>query len=196
MCNIFVTQNTNFKPQIETAPSSDNFETIKKQLIFTGLDPAGPIFKGNSPESKLQPEDAKLVEVLHSRATDSRPKLGFALGILENVGTRDIYVNGGWQHPYCDQNYIKSPCSHMIPIHLLISINNNEMVDCIAKWKCKGEDDGIPFSPIVLRDIKSASQTQELIDAGCSIINNNELVEIGRLDLDSENDRQEGQRSV
>ena len=90
------------------------------------------------------------MEVLHSSTE------GLKLGILDAVGTRDIYINGGWRHPYCDQNFIESPCSHRIPIDLLILINN-EMVDCVAKWKCMGEN-GAPFNPIALRNIRKVQQ--------------------------------------
>jgi len=59
----------------------------------------------NNPSTKLQPDDAKVVEALHS----GMPLQGWSLqmqisrGIKETLGTRDIYVNGGGVHPACDK---------------------------------------------------------------------------------------------
>ncbi|CAG2101977.1 unnamed protein product, partial [Medioppia subpectinata] len=69
---------------------------------ITGLDPAGPGFKGKPSNDKLSPSDAQFVDVIH---TDAAPLIG--LGITENSGHIDFYPNGGNLHqPGCYINRI------------------------------------------------------------------------------------------
>ena len=73
-------------------------------LPIIALDPAGPIFDGNSPSSKLQPGDARIVEALHSGMPLTQWSIGqMSRGIKEALGTKDIYINGGGVHPACDR---------------------------------------------------------------------------------------------
>ncbi|KAI5639761.1 lipase domain-containing protein [Phthorimaea operculella] len=65
---------------------------------ITGLDPAGPIFGGNS--NALNADDAQYVEAIH---TD-----GGALGIMDPIGQTNFYPNGGRSQPGC----LISTCSH------------------------------------------------------------------------------------
>ncbi|CAF0804017.1 unnamed protein product [Brachionus calyciflorus] len=59
---------------------------------ITGLDPAGPLFKGKPYYSRLDKEDADFVDVIH---TDSE------LGIQDSIGHLDFYPNGGASQAGC-----------------------------------------------------------------------------------------------
>ncbi|CAK1543629.1 unnamed protein product [Leptosia nina] len=63
----------------------------KKPSRLTGLDPAGPCFRGLPAEEKVSPTDADHVDVLHTNID------GF--GIAERLGHVDFYANGGEYQP-------------------------------------------------------------------------------------------------
>lgn len=59
---------------------------------ITGLDPASPLFEGYPVNVRLDPSDAKFVDVIHSNGD------GFirgGLGVYEPMGSVDFYPNGG-----------------------------------------------------------------------------------------------------
>ncbi|XP_030899569.2 lipase member H isoform X2 [Melopsittacus undulatus] len=60
---------------------------------ITGLDPAGPLYRGKPPSERLDPTDAQFVDVVHSD-TDG-------LGYREALGHIDFYPNGGTDQPGC-----------------------------------------------------------------------------------------------
>ncbi|XP_065495854.1 lipase member H isoform X2 [Caloenas nicobarica] len=60
---------------------------------ITGLDPAGPLYRGKPPSERLDPTDAQFVDVIHSD-TDG-------LGYTEALGHIDFYPNGGTDQPGC-----------------------------------------------------------------------------------------------
>lgn len=70
---------------------------------ITGFDPAGPLFEGlKFPAARLWHTDAKFVEAIHTDAHRSENSiLGF--GMYENCGHVDIYPNGGFNQPGCNQ---------------------------------------------------------------------------------------------
>ena len=72
-------------------------ESGKKIGRITGLDVAAPLFevpRKRSADSRLSPDDADFVDVIHTNA-------GF-LGVSEAIGTADFYVeNGGPLQPGC-----------------------------------------------------------------------------------------------
>ncbi|PIO25397.1 hypothetical protein AB205_0116960, partial [Aquarana catesbeiana] len=69
---------------------------------ITGLDPAEPYFQNTPIEVRLDPSDAKLVDVIHTDAGPLIPTLGF--GMSQYVGHLDFFPNGGIHMPGCPQN--------------------------------------------------------------------------------------------
>uniref|UniRef100_A0A8C0HMA7 Triacylglycerol lipase n=1 Tax=Buteo japonicus TaxID=224669 RepID=A0A8C0HMA7_9AVES len=61
---------------------------------ITGLDPAGPLFQYTPTTVRLDPSDAKFVDIIHTHA---------APGILQTCGHLDFYPNGGKKMPGCKQ---------------------------------------------------------------------------------------------
>ncbi|XP_045158432.1 inactive pancreatic lipase-related protein 1-like [Mercenaria mercenaria] len=75
---------------------------------ITGLDPAGLAFGGKSPEVRLDPTDAKFVDVIH---TDGHPIRTLGLGSSTPMGHADFYPNGGKNQPGC-----KAPGKHLFKL--------------------------------------------------------------------------------
>ncbi|XP_072491075.1 lipoprotein lipase isoform X1 [Notamacropus eugenii] len=111
--------------------------TNRKVNRITGLDPAGPNFEYAEATSRLSPDDADFVDVLH---TFTRGSPGRSIGIQKPVGHVDIYPNGGFFQPGCNLfdaiNQIATKglgdmdqlvkCSHERSIHLFIDSLLNE----------------------------------------------------------------------
>ncbi|KAJ7325233.1 hypothetical protein JRQ81_018253 [Phrynocephalus forsythii] len=78
----------------------------RKQGInrITGLDPAGPLFHDTSAEVRLDPSDAKFVDVIHTNI--GRLLFEFATGIIQPCGHFDFYPNGGKIMPGCKEKYL------------------------------------------------------------------------------------------
>ncbi|XP_071608129.1 lipase member H isoform X2 [Heliangelus exortis] len=60
---------------------------------ITGLDPAGPLYRGQPPSERLDPTDAQFVDIIHSDTN--------RLGYREALGHLDFYPNGGINQPGC-----------------------------------------------------------------------------------------------
>uniref|UniRef100_A0A6J0VA95 Endothelial lipase n=1 Tax=Pogona vitticeps TaxID=103695 RepID=A0A6J0VA95_9SAUR len=101
---------------------------------ITGLDPAGPMFEGVEPNSRLSPDDADFVDVLH---TYTRETLGISIGIQMPVGHLDIYPNGGDIQPGCGFGEVLGAlaygnigevvrCEHERSVHLFVDSLVNE----------------------------------------------------------------------
>ncbi|CAF0991636.1 unnamed protein product [Rotaria magnacalcarata] len=72
---------------------------VENQLArISGLDPAGPFFAGKKTIVRLDKDDAKFVDVIHS---NTEIALGLGLGITEETGHIDFYPNGGQTQPGC-----------------------------------------------------------------------------------------------
>jgi hypothetical protein len=69
---------------------------------ITGIDPAGPLFDANDPDTRLSPESAEQTECLHS---------GIPYGIREPICHVDFYINKGSNQPNCG-TILKNLCSH------------------------------------------------------------------------------------
>lgn len=74
---------------------------IYLRLFMTGLDPALPLFATADTTRKIDPSDAKLVDITHTNALQK--------GKLERSGNVDFFANGGMLQPGCkaDENYSK-----------------------------------------------------------------------------------------
>ncbi|XP_055306562.1 lipase member H-like [Sitodiplosis mosellana] len=70
---------------------------------IVGLDPAGPLFSLTKPQERLDREDAKYVEVIHTN--------GALLGFYDPIGTVDFYPNYGLEQPGCPWTSTDK-CSH------------------------------------------------------------------------------------
>ncbi|XP_049711223.1 pancreatic triacylglycerol lipase-like [Elephas maximus indicus] len=71
---------------------------------ITGLDPAEPNFQGTPELVRLDPSDAKFVDVIHTDAAPLIPNLGF--GMSQTVGHLDFFPNGGLEMPGCKKNIL------------------------------------------------------------------------------------------
>ncbi|XP_055976711.1 pancreatic triacylglycerol lipase [Sorex fumeus] len=71
---------------------------------ITGLDPAEPCFQGTPELVRLDPSDAKFVDVIHTDASPIIPNVGF--GMSQTVGHMDFFPNGGEEMPGCQKNIL------------------------------------------------------------------------------------------
>ena len=81
-----------------------------------GLDPAGPVFEDNYKEQKLDKDDAKYVQILHTNFKN--------YGHFRPMGHVEFYLNGGETQ---DQSWLFSAAdvmsySHSIAFEFLIDI--------------------------------------------------------------------------
>jgi pancreatic triacylglycerol lipase len=65
---------------------------VKKFGRITGMDPAGPLFKGTAYYARLDRTDAEFVDNIHGDSL---------LGIHDAIGHQDFYPNGGASQPGC-----------------------------------------------------------------------------------------------
>ncbi|XP_060516287.1 phospholipase A1-like isoform X3 [Cylas formicarius] len=70
---------------------------------IVGLDPAGPLFFEQLPDSRLSITDANYVQVIHTDAS--------FLGVNFEIGHIDFWPNGGFNQPGCDFDIVGT-CSH------------------------------------------------------------------------------------
>ncbi|XP_041357545.1 pancreatic triacylglycerol lipase-like [Gigantopelta aegis] len=78
-------------------------EKVNNMSRITGLDPAEPYFQDTDPVVRLDPTDAKFVDVIH---TDGSSIFVLGLGAKQPMGHVDFYPNGGHEQPGCDHNIL------------------------------------------------------------------------------------------
>ncbi|XP_077287742.1 pancreatic lipase-related protein 2-like [Arctopsyche grandis] len=97
-----------------------NHLQVGKLDRITGLDPAMPLFSNPNHRQKLDKNDAKFVDIVHTDALEK--------GKLEATGHADFYMNGGMQQPGCTgrDNMSRSGCNHWRAVlYYAESINSN-----------------------------------------------------------------------
>jgi len=66
------------------------------------MDPAGPFYEGSDERVRLNPSDAKFVDVIHS---NGKPITSAGAGMFASCGHVDFYPNGGKSQPGCPDFY-------------------------------------------------------------------------------------------
>ena len=113
---------------------------------ITGLDPARPLFEFTDKKVKLDPSDAKFVDIIHTSGSVNQN----GLGLLEPSGHVDFYPNGGFDQPGCTKldsyltetvaNFRVSVCSHSMSYEYFIdSINNKNCT--YSAYPCESKED-------------------------------------------------------
>ncbi|KAG1694112.1 Pancreatic lipase-related protein 3 [Nymphon striatum] len=95
---------------------------------ITGLDPAMPFFHRVHKKLRIDPGDAKFVDIIH---TDGRSSIinGFGLGMAEPCGHMDFYPNGGRQSKARNQiSAVSNSCNKVALKSLLISVFQRKIV--------------------------------------------------------------------
>ncbi|XP_078354760.1 inactive pancreatic lipase-related protein 1-like isoform X1 [Oculina patagonica] len=113
----------------QTAGYAGSYLKARRMTLgrITGLDPAGPLFTNVGPKYRLDPDDAKYVDVIHTDA--------LAIGTVETVGHADFWPNGGFTQPGCILNNLLQlfetvACDHMrAPEYYIASVQNR------CSWK-------------------------------------------------------------
>ncbi|XP_077987388.1 pancreatic lipase-related protein 2-like [Glandiceps talaboti] len=87
---------------------------------ISALDPAGPNFEGQDPAVRIDPTDAKFVDVIHTDANEGLT----GLGIHMECGHVDFYPNEGTDQPGCTGP--TGSCSHSRAHHFYSESINSE----------------------------------------------------------------------
>lgn len=112
---------------------------IQRFARISGLDPAGPFFKGKDASERLDKSDADYVDIIH---TDS------FYGIQDRLGHKDFYPNGGGFQNGCNildltigkRSATENESNHTYENDLestrLITLNNDARFDPVALVAC------------------------------------------------------------
>jgi hypothetical protein len=107
------------------AKGINNYDKINR---ITALDPAQPGFEKCSSEVRLDKNDAKYVDVVHTNTRPIIPLLGF--GFIGPVGHNDYYMNGGVSQPGCKTPTIIPKLSNIKDLKQLPLETISEWVAC------------------------------------------------------------------
>ncbi|XP_010888390.1 lipase member H isoform X1 [Esox lucius] len=118
---------------------------------ITGLDPAGPMFTGATPEERLDPSDAMFVDVLH---TDMN-----SFGLQGQHGHIDYYANGGFDQPGCPKTIFSGKsyfvCDHQRSVFLYLCALNRTCN--ITAYPCSSYSDFLDGRCLQCEAFKPAS---------------------------------------
>ncbi|KAK9953267.1 hypothetical protein ABG768_017272 [Culter alburnus] len=118
---------------------------------ITGLDPAGPMFAGVSPEDRLDPTDAQFVDVLH---TDMN-----SFGLRGTHGHIDFYANGGLDQPGCPKTIFSGKsyfvCDHQRSVFLYLCALNHTCN--LTAYPCSSYSDFLSGQCLQCETFKPAS---------------------------------------
>lgn len=79
---------------------------------ITGLDPAGPLFEFQDPRARLDRNDAKFVDVIHS---NGETLIFGGLGAAQPLGHVDFYPNGGRVQHGCSNLFVGAVSDFVLP---------------------------------------------------------------------------------
>ncbi|XP_028036396.1 uncharacterized protein LOC114247597 [Bombyx mandarina] len=79
---------------------------------ITGLDPAGPLFEFQDPRARLDQNDAKFVDVIHS---NGETLIFGGLGAAQPLGHVDFYPNGGRVQHGCSNLFVGAVSDLVLP---------------------------------------------------------------------------------
>ncbi|XP_023247967.1 pancreatic lipase-related protein 2-like [Copidosoma floridanum] len=102
---------------------------------ITGLDPAKPCFKELGTFLRLDKEDATFVDIIHTQVGTGGKTDG--LGLKEDIGHVDFYVNGGVVQPECTGSSFTPKWNTMICSHKLAYKYFTESISDAINNTCK-----------------------------------------------------------
>merc|ERR1712107_27016 len=110
----------------------------QKIARVTGLDVAQQYFDSHLSEDTIRPDDAKLVDIMHTDSGD----VGAAASTMEPIGMVDFYPNGGGMMAGCEWSFWASACNHMKTLDYYVdSVINRKNSDYMASTKCESYEE-------------------------------------------------------
>lgn len=109
----------NFSFSAHICGLAGNYLQSNKIGKVIGLDPAGPLFDVNAPDSRINANSAEYVECIHT---------GYFLGIRAPVCQADFFVNGGSHQPGCTNIFGMDSvtCSHYRAVSYFVEALRNQ----------------------------------------------------------------------
>jgi pimeloyl-ACP methyl ester carboxylesterase len=93
---------------------------------ITGLDPAGPTFDSLDRQFRIDPSDARLVDILHTNAGAKIFSVKSEFGSALASGHIDLWANDGHHQPGCKSEILG--CSHKLAIEYYVSFLTDALV--------------------------------------------------------------------
>jgi len=105
----------------------------------TGLDCAQQYFDSHLAEDTISPNDAKLVDIMH---TNSGYVGAGKASTMEAIGLVDFYPNGGDDMPGCEYSWWAGACNHMKTVDYYVdSVYNRWNSNYMASTKCESYEE-------------------------------------------------------
>lgn len=123
------------------------------------LDPAGPLFACGNLGMRLDPSDAKFVQVLH---TNGETFLKGGMGTIQQLGHVDFYANGGLKQPFCGsaitkmaKKIVKFDFSSMKDISCSHGFAPKILTEMIQRYKNRQDPKECKFDTFTCSDYES-----------------------------------------